>query len=177
MSSAGVGVDIPKSKNLQTAYSGSLYADLGSGLKITDQFSVWLDFNLGLFNSQNDQLTNYSDFTLIEAAFWARYRIFNSDISPYVFIGPGISYNEYRSNQGAIVDYDIDYAYIPINAYEFDFLAEGGIGLEMRVGGGITTFLQGKLTYDFTSSSFAGYGSTDSPTIVMPFELGMIFGI
>ena len=165
------------SKNLKTAYSTGFYADLGSGLKVADSFSVWLDFDLGLYSSQNNALTNNSDFTLIEAALWARYRILDSDISPYIFAGPGISYNEYRSNQGAVIDVNTGYGYIPVNAYEFDFLAEGGLGLDVRMGKGMTAFLQGKLTYDFTSAPFAGYGSADSPVIVMPFELGLIFGI
>ncbi len=177
MSSAGLGIGIPESHGLQTAYGTGFNADLGTGYKVTDQFSLWLDLDLDLFNSKNDSLTNNSNFTVIEAVLWARYRFLESDISPYFFIGPGLSYNEYRSDQGINVDANTGYGYIPINAYEFDLLAEGGLGLEMRVGGGMATFIQGKLTYDFTTAHFAGYGSTDSPNILMPFEIGLLFGI
>jgi hypothetical protein len=176
MSSAGLGIGLPLSEHARTAYTMGIDMDLGSGYKVSDNLSLWLDINLDFLNSQNDNLTNGNNFTIIEAAFWARYRILDTDISPYFFLGPGIAYNEYRSDQGAIYDYNTGYGYIPY-IYEFDFLAEGGLGIEMRLGGGLTSFLQGKVTYDFTSSHFAGYGSTDSPILVMPFELGMIFGI
>lgn len=177
MSSLGLGVGVPASPNLQNAYTVGFDAELGSGLKLTDQFSLWLDFNLDLYNSKNDNLTNGNNFTVIEAAFWARYRLLDSDISPYFFVGPGLSYNEYRSDQGAVVDVNTGYGYIPVNAYEIDFLAEGGFGLDMKLGGSLMAFLQGKLTYDFTSAPFAGYGSTDSPLVLVPFDLGLIFGI
>ena len=168
---------VPLSTNLQSTYSTAFNAGLGSGLKVSDNFSLWLDFNLEIYNSKNNQATHNNDFSLIEAAFWARYRILDSDLSPFFFAGPGISYNEYRSNQGAVLDPNTGYGYIPINSYEFDFLAEGGLGVDLRMAQGMTAYLQGKLTYDFASAAFAGYGSTDSPIIVMPFELGIIFGI
>lgn len=176
MSSAGLGIGVPLSGHTRSAYTTGFDVDLGSGYKVSDNLSFWLDINLDLLNSQNNNATQGNNFTIIEAAFWARYRILDSDLSPFLFIGPGIAYNEYRSNQGAVIDYNTGYGYIPYT-YEFDFLAEGGLGLEMRMGGGLTGFLQGKVTYDFMSSDFAGYGSTDSPIIVMPLELGLIFGI
>lgn len=165
------------SSNLQSTYSAGFNAGLGSGLKVSDNLSFWLDFNLGLYNSKNDPATHNNDFSLIEAVLCARYRVVDSDLSPYLFAGPGVSYNEYRSNQGAVLDPNTGYGYIPVNSYEFDFLAEGGLGLDVRMTKGMAAYFQGKLTYDFTSSSFAGYGSTDSPLIVMPFELGIIFGM
>ncbi len=143
---------------------------------MTGQFSLWLDLNLDLFSSKNDQLTQSNNFTIIEAVFGVRYRLLDSDISPYFFFGPGLSYNEYRSDQGIDIVDDY-YEYIPINAYEFDFLGEGGLGLEMRLDGETAAFLQGKLTYDFTSAHFASFGSTDSPNIVVPVEIGLLFGI
>lgn len=88
-----------------------------------------------------------------------------------------MAYNEYRSNQGAVIDPTTGYGYIPVNAYEFDFLLEGGLGLDVRMDKGMSAYLQGKLTYDFTSPQFAGYGSTDSPLVIMPFEIGIILGI
>jgi hypothetical protein len=177
MSSAGLGMGIARSHGIQSAYGTGFYADLGTGYKVTDKFSIWLDLNLDLFNSKNDTLTNGNNFTVIEAVLWARYRLLDSDISPYFFIGPGLSYNEYRSDGGIVIYDNFGDGYIPVDAYEFDFLAEGGFGLEMRVGGGIAGFIQGKLTYDFTTAHFAGYGSTDSPNIIMPFEIGLLFGI
>ena len=177
LSSIGLGLGIPLSNQLQSTYSAGFNAGLGSGLKIDDQFSVWLNFNLGLYNSRNNQATHDNDFSLIEAAFCARYRILDSDLSPYLFAGPGFSYNEYRSNQGAVLDPGTGYGYIPVNSYEFDFLAEGGLGVDVRMTKGMTAYLQGKLTCDFTSPSFAGYASTDSPILLMPFELGVIFGL
>ena len=114
---------------------------------------------------------------IIEAVFWARYRLLESNISPYVFLGPGLAYNEYRSDGGIIVDTTTYYEYIPIDAIEFDFLAEGGLGLEMRLDKEMAVLLQGKLTYDFTTAHFANFGSTDSPNIVVPIEIGLLFGI
>ncbi len=177
LSSIGLGAGVPLSGNLQTAYSAGFHAGLGTGLKVTDQISLWANFDLGLYNSRNDALTKNSDFTFIEGVLGLRYRFLDSDVSPYLFGGPGIAYNEYRSNQGAVIDPATGYGYIPVNAYEFDFLAEGGVGLDVRMAKGMSAFLQGKMTYDFMSASFAGYGSTDSPLVIMPFEIGIIFGI
>jgi hypothetical protein len=177
MSSAGLGIGLSRSPHLRTAYGTGFYADLGTGYRVTDQFSLWLDLNLDLFDSKNDQLTNGNNFTIVEAVFWARYRFLPSDISPYIFFGPGLSYNEYRSDGGAVIDTYDYYEYIPINTIEFDFLAEGGLGLEVKLDKETAAFLQGKLTYDFTTAHFAGYGSTDSPNIVVPIEIGLLFGI
>ena len=176
MSSMGLGVGLPLSENLGQAYTMGFNADLGSGLKITNAFSLWLDFDLDLYTSKNDGLTHNNNYTMIEGALWARYRFLETDWSPFVFLGPGLSYNEYRSDQGAVYS-PYTGGYIPVNSYEFDVLAEAGLGLEMKLGGGLTSFVQGKITYDFTSGGFAGFGNTDSPIIVSPLELGMIFGI
>ncbi len=177
MSSAGLGIGLPQSPNLRAAFGTGFNADLGTGYKVTSQFSIWLDLDLDLFDSKNDNLTHGNNFTIIEAVFWARYRLLDSDFSPYFFFGPGLSYNEYRSDGGVVIDTNDYYEYIPISAIEFDFLAEGGLGLEMRLGGGMAAFFQGKLSYDFTTAHFAGDGSTDSPNIVVPLEIGLLFGI
>ena len=177
MSSAGLGIGFPQSSNLQTAFGTAFNADLGTGYKLSSQFSLWLDLNLNLFNSRDNNLTHGNNFTIIEAVLWARYRLLASDFSPYVFLGPGLSYNEYRSNGGPIFDTVTYYEYVPINAIEFDFLAEGGLGLEVKLDKETAAFLQGKLYYDFTTAHFAGYGSTDSPNIVVPIEIGLLFGI
>ena len=177
MTTTGLGISIPASGKLQQAYSNGFYFAIGSGYKLTEQFSVWLDLALNLYNSKNDSLTHGNNYTLIEGAFWARYRILRSEVSPYFFAGPGISYNEYRNTGVVLYDPTTGAGYIPINSYEVDFLLEGGLGIDMSLGGGLDTYLQGKLTYSFTSPAFAGYASTDSPIIVVPLELGINFGI
>ena len=48
MSSAAIGVGVPMSQNIQSAYTSGFDADLGTGLKVADRFSVWLDFDLDL---------------------------------------------------------------------------------------------------------------------------------
>lgn len=116
MSLTALGVGVPLSRNIQTAYSSGFNADLGSGYKVSDNFSIWLDIDLDLFGSKNDSLTQSNNFTLIEAALWARCRILDGDFSPYVFAGPGIAYNEYRSDQGPIVNYQYQYSYVPVNS-------------------------------------------------------------
>lgn len=176
LSQIGLGVGVPLSRGLGSAYASAFQVDLGSGLKVSDAFSIWLDLNLGFYNSKNDALTGGNNYTLIEAAFWGRFRLFPSTFSPYLFAGPGLAYNENRSDGALQYDPNTGYAYVPVNAYEIDLIAEGGLGLDLKMGGGTDVFLQGKLTCDFTSSHFAGYASTDSPVMVMPLEAGVIFG-
>jgi hypothetical protein len=177
MSSIGLGIGIPMSRNLNKAYAPGFNFNLGSGYKITGQFSLWFDLNVALYSSKSNTLTGGNNYTMIGATFLARYRFLESDLSPYLFTGPGLAYNENRSN--GVLQYNpaTGYAYVPINAYEFDLLAEGGLGLGIRLGGGSEAFLQGKWTYDFTSPHFAGFASTDSPIIVMPLEMGLLFGL
>lgn len=177
ISSIGLGIGIPMSKNINKAYAPGFNFDLGSAYKITSQFSLWFDLDVDLYSSKNNTLTRGNNYTMIEAAFWARYRFLESDLSPYIFAGPGLAYNENRSNGVLQYDPTTGYAYVPINAYEFDLLAEGGLGLGLKLGGGAEAFLQGKWAYDFTSPHFAGYASTDSPIIVLPLEMGLLFGL
>jgi hypothetical protein len=177
MSLTGIGIGLPISSNLGKAYSLGFNVELGAGYKVTDQFSLWIDVDLDLLNSKNDVLTNNNNFTLGEAAFWVKYRILTSDLSPTIFFGPGLSYNENRSNSVLLYDQNTGYESVPVNAYEFDFLVEGGLGLDLKMVEGIHAFLQGKMTYDFTSVHFAGFASTDSPIVVVPLEAGVLFGI
>jgi len=144
---------------------------------LTEQFSIWLDLNLDLYSSKNDGLTGGNNYTLINAALWGRYRILETDLSPYLFAGPGLAYNEYRSNVAFQYDPTTGYGNIPVNASEVGFLAEGGLGIDLRLGGGLDSYLQGKLTYSFITPHFAGFGYTDSPIVVVPLELGILFGI
>jgi Outer membrane protein beta-barrel domain len=177
MTTTGIGIGIPASTHLQQAYSTGFNIAIGSGYKLTEQLSLWLDLGLNLYNSKNDSLTNGNNYTLIEGAFWIRYRFLDSGVSPYILAGPGLAYNEFRNNNVVLYDPTTGYGYIPINSSEVDFLMEGGLGIDMRLGEGIDTYLQGKLTYIFTSPNFTGYASPDNPIIVVPLELGIIFGI
>lgn len=177
MSLTGIGIGLPISSNLGNAYSLGFNVELGVGYKVTDQISLWIDVDLDLFNSKNNALTGGNNFTLAEAAFWVKYRILTSDLSPTIFFGPGLSYNENRSNSVLLYDQNTGYESVPVNAYEFDFLVEGGLGLDLKMVEGIHAFLQGKLTYDFTSAHFAGFASTDSPLVAVPLEAGILFGI
>jgi hypothetical protein len=176
MSLTGLGIGLPAA-HLGNAYGTAFEAELGSGLKISHSFSIWLDVNLGFFGSRNDTLTGGNNYTMIEAAFWGRYRFLSGDFSPYLFAGPGVAYNENRSNGSAQYDPNTGVAYIPINAFEVDFLVEGGLGFDLALGEGLDLFLQGKLTYDFSSSNFAAYAATDSPILVVPVETGILFGL
>ena len=177
MSLTGIGMGFPLSPNLGRAYSPGFYINLGTGLRVTDQFSLWISLDLDTFNSSNDSLTGSNNFTLIDAAFWARYRILPSGLSPYLFMGPGVSYNENRNNKGPLYNPATYYAYIPVNAYEVDLLLEGGLGLDLRIAEGFHAFLQTKVSCDFTSSQFAGYAFNDSPLWVMPLEIGVLVGM
>lgn len=173
----GLGVGIPLSPHLTSAYSAAFNLNLGAGVRVSDQWTFWLDVALALYGSKNDHLTQGNNFNLINAALWARYRLLDSDFSPFVLGGPGLAYNENRSNNTEIYDPSTGDGYIPINGYEVDLMAEGGAGLDLRMGEGASVFLQARVAYDFTSPRFAGFASTDNPLVVMPIEIGMIFGI
>jgi hypothetical protein len=176
MSLMGLGLDIPASAHIQKGYALGFDLNLGSGYRLDNQWSLWLNLSLGQFSSRNDTLTQDNNFMMIEAAFWARYRITNGDFSPYFFAGPGMAYNENRNNQAAQYDPTTGNYYVPIDQYEVDFLTEGGLGLDLRAGDGFHIFLQGKIICDFTSPHFASYASMDSPVLLAPLELGVLFG-
>lgn len=173
----GMGVGIPLSPRLASAYTNAFNLNLGAGVRASSRWTFWLDLSLALYGSRNDQLTGGNNLNLINAALWARWRILDSDLSPYLLAGPGLAYNENRSNNTEIYDPTTGNGYVPINRYEVGFLAEGGAGLDLRIGEGASVFLQARMAYDFTSSSFAIFAYTDSPIKVMPIEIGMIFGI
>jgi hypothetical protein len=176
MSLLGVGADIPASSNIQKGYAVGFDLDLGTGYRLDDRWSLWINLELGQFTSRNDALTQNNNFLMIEAAFWARYRITGDDFSPYLFAGPGLAYNENRNNQAALYDPVTGYYNVPVNQSEVDFVAEGGLGLDLKTGEGFHVFLQGKVISDFTSPHFAHYASTDSPIVLVPVELGVLFG-
>ncbi len=176
MSLLGIGLDIPASAHIQKAYALGFDLNLGTGYRLDSQWSLWLNLALGQFSSRNDTLTQNNNFMMIEAAFWARYRILGGDFSPYLFAGPGLAYNENRNDQAAQYDPVTGNSYVPIDQYEVDFLAEGGLGFDLRAGDGFHVFLQGKIIYDFTSPHFESYASMDSPVLLVPVELGVLFG-
>jgi tetratricopeptide (TPR) repeat protein len=198
-----LGAVFPISPNLQSAYEPFITLDLGLGYKITKDFSFCLDFGGAFTGSQNSTVgnTNINTFDILYAAFWARYRIPTGlGIDPYFFIGPGITHNEYSysapgDNDNNYVDYGTSMRPAPHlyhskdqsqgsnssnndNSYtigtETDFLMEGGLGFEVRVSTNKLIYLQGKLTYDYTSPYFANLGSTDSPIVAVPAEFGLI---
>ncbi len=177
LSMTGVGIGIPLSPRLASAYTNAFNLNLGTGIRLSTQWTFWLDLSLALYGSKNDPLTGGNNLNLINAALWARYRLLDSDLSPYLFGGPGLAYNENRSNNTEIYDPSTGNGSVPINAYEVDLLAEGGAGLDLKIGEGASVFLQARVAYDFTSGHFAGFAYTDSPIKVMPIEIGMIFGI
>ncbi len=176
VSSTGLGIGLPGSGNIQKAYGPAFAFDLGSGYLLSNRLSLWLNVGLDQFSSKNDSLTNGNNYMVIGAAFLIRARLLLSDFSPYFFLGPGLAYNENRSDNTIQYDSNTGYSNVPINSYEFDFLAEGGLGFQLKAGEGIDLYLEGKLIYDFASSHFAGTASTDSPDILIPLEMGVIFG-
>jgi hypothetical protein len=176
MSLIGLGLDIPGSSHFDQAYALGFDLDLGTGYRLDDQWSLWVNLSLGQFDSKNDTLTQNNNFMIIEAALWLKFRLIDADFSPYFFLGPGLAYGENRSNQAIQYDPVTGFYDIPVNEYEIDWLAEAGAGLDLRVGDGIHFYLQGRLISDFVSPSFAAYASKDSPVLLIPVEFGMLFG-
>jgi hypothetical protein len=176
MSLEDLGVGIPSSGNLRSAYGAAFNADVGTGYKLSDQLSLWFDVGLDTFGANNSTPSGTSNFTMINASFSMKYRFLTGGLNPYIFFGPGLAYNEIRGNT---LQYDPtdEYLYIPVTAYEFDFFAQGGIGMEIGVGGGLDLFLQAKVIGDFVSSSFAGNAFVDTPTLATQVELGTLFGL
>lgn len=135
-----------------------------------------MDLDLNQFTSKNDTLTHNNNLMVVSAALLLRYRVIQTDLYPYFFAGPGITYNEYRSNKTAQLDETYDILYIPINSDEVDFLTEGGLGIALAVGEGANLFIQGKCSIDFTSIRFANFSSMESPILIIPIEMGILVG-
>ncbi len=172
----GLGASIPLSSHFQRAYATGFSLDLGEGYQFTDLFSGWLMVNIEPFNSKNDALTGGENFNLIDAALLAKVNLTSSGVSPYLFAGPGVAYNETRSNTAVVYDDYGDY-YLPISSYEVDLMAVGGAGIDLKAAEGFKVFLQGKVVVDLTSSGFAYSSASDSPLILIPIQIGVIFGI
>jgi hypothetical protein len=176
LSSIGLGAALPMSANLRANYSLGLNVSLGTGYQLTDRLSAWADVDFDYFGASPNSIESSNGYTIVGLALWLRYCPFGTNLRPYLFAGPGLAYNEVRSTGTAVYDYYTGLFYYPINAYEFDFTAEGGLGLEYKVSDGLRLFLQGKITYDFTSENFAGNALTDSPAFFIPIQTGIIFG-
>lgn len=177
MSLTGLGVAIPASANFKSAYDVGFGVDLGTGYRLSNQFSLWLDLGLTAYGSYINTATVDISYTIIDAALLARYQPITSVLSPYVFAGPGLAYNEVRNVDNTVLDTALGYFYIPVSAYEFDLLLEGGAGVELGLGQGAAFFLEGKVLCDIPSSSFANNISIDNQTLAIQVELGTLFGL
>ena len=173
LSLISVGAGIPLSSHLQEAYSTAFHLGLGMGLKVSDPLSLWIDFNLDQFNNKNAGLTNNNNYMLIGLAGIVRYRILTGPLSPFVLLGPGLTYNEDRSTI-PLVDTTYQTVTVPINGSEVDFLLEGGLGLSFKALNGMEIFVQGRGLWAMTSPRFANVAYTDSPVNLFPLETGLI---
>ncbi|HVM33379.1 MAG TPA: hypothetical protein VMU88_09620 [bacterium] len=176
MSSLGIGVGIPAGAEFPKAYGLGFDLQLGSGYRLDDHWSLWLDFSLGQFGSRNDTLSQNNNFMMVEAALGLKYRLTDESFSPFLFAGPGLAYGENRSNQAVQYDPGTGSYDIPINRYEVDAVVEGGLGIDLRVADALHFYLQGRVVCDFISEDFAAYASKDSPLVLVPVELGILFG-
>jgi hypothetical protein len=173
LSLISVGAGIPQSPNLQEAYNTSFHLGLGVGLRVSAPLSLWLDFSLDQSNNKNASLTHNNNYMLIGLAGLTRWRFLSSDFSPFVFLGPGLAYNENRSTI-PVVDTTYNTVTVPISGYEFDFLMEGGLGFGFEALNGLEVFLQGRVLLDLTSTRFEAVGDTDSPVKLIPVEAGVV---
>ena len=173
-SSMALGGVFPLSGELQGNYPLGFNGSLGSGYQVSKYFSGWIVVDFDHFTPRGTQSTQYN---IVGLALWAKLNFTDSDLSPYVFLGPGASYNEIRSNTAQGYDYYTGEIYFPVNAYEFDFMTEGGLGLDVKLSDGFRLFLQGKMTVDFLSRNFAGNVLGDSPSILIPVQLGVDLGL
>jgi hypothetical protein len=146
---------------------------VGTGYKLSDQFSAWLDVVFHTFGAKSGAI----NYTLIDLTLSARYRLTSSAFSPYLFAGPGLAYNENRSTTTTSYDVYTGYPYFLVNSSEVDFLAAGGLGMEFRLEDGMNVYLQSKLMVDFTSVNFAQSAFTDSPILYVPIQAGVFFGL
>lgn len=173
LSQISVGAGIPQSPNLQAAYATAFHLGLGVGLRVSAPLSLWLDCDIDQFNEKNSSLTNNNNYLFVGFAGLGRWRFLTSDFSPFLFLGPGMAYNENRST---IPTYDSSYdiVTVPVSGSEVDFLAEGGAGVGYEAMNGLELFLQGRMLWDLTSPHFAGIAYTDSPVKLIPVEGGVV---
>ena len=172
-SSMALGVVIPGSAGLQSNYPLGFSGSLGSGYQFTRQFSGWIQFDFDHFTPRGTGETQYN---IVCLALLAKWNLTDSSLSPYVFMGPGGSYNEVRSNTAAGYDDYTGQYYFPVNQYEIDLVAEGGLGLSLRLSDSFRLFLQGKMTVNFISPSFAANVLGDSPSFLIPVQTGVELG-
>jgi hypothetical protein len=173
LSLISIGAGVPLSPKIQEAYSAPFHLGLGLGWRASNHFSIWLDFTLDQFNNKNSQLTNDNNYMLIVFAGLVRYRLLRSPFSPFLFLGPGLAYNEDRSTIPQ-VDTTLGIVTVPITSSEVDFLLEGGAGVSFEALNGLEIFIQGRGVWDTASSQFAKTAYTDSPVILLPLEAGVV---
>jgi hypothetical protein len=177
LSRTGLGLAVPASPSLQSNYSLGFGADVGTGYRLSDRLSLWLDFGLSAFNAKNPTAAVNNNYTLICAALSLKYRLATSGLAPYLFAGPGLAYNESRNVNNPQYDEYTGILYIPVTAYEFDPVLQGGAGLELDLGDGAAFYLQGKVLCDYLSPSFAADVEADNQTLCWQLELGTLFGL
>ena len=173
-SSMALGGVFPQSAGLQSNYPLGFNASLGSGYQFSDLLSEWIILDFDHLSPRGAQGTQYN---IVGLALWTKVNLTDSAISPFVFLGPGLAYNEIRSNTASGYDYYAGQFYFPVNAYEVDFLAETGIGLEWKLAETFRLFLEGKVTLNFLSSSFAPKALADSPSVLIPLQMGVNLGL
>jgi len=172
-----LGVALPLSPNMSRYYGIGFNVDICSGYQFSDNFSGLLDVGIDHFDSRNAALTGDNNLTMVALSFLARYTLNGTGLSPYVFLGPGAVYNENRSNNTDGYDPYTNNFNFPVNGYNVNFLAEGGLGLEYHSADGFALFLQSKLICDFVTADFAAKTFTDSPNLLWPIQLGFSLGI
>jgi hypothetical protein len=167
----GFGLVIPKGGSLlDQNYEGDFGGNLGVGFRVADPLSILLVIDGGGYNPRVNSLSNgtysYSqtNFELI-----GKWRMGMGNFRPYLYAGPGFSTNTYNLN--------FTYNGLAANASynESDFVAEGGLGFEIRFVPGFNFFVQGGVAYDLTSANLKNYG-VDSPIVTYPIMFGILMG-
>ena len=167
----GFGSSIPESGSqlLKKYGTGSAFS-LGFGVKLTNSFAVLWVLDAGEFDGNNDPVNTSSQFFIGDTALLGKLRFATGDFRPYVYAGPGFEFNSYNFN----------FTYNGLSATaslsETDFMAEGGVRLEVQVVPSLFLFIQGGVDYDLTSQGFAGIVSTDNPSVYFPVLGGIVWG-
>jgi hypothetical protein len=164
----GLGGAPNLSKELANNYETGFAFDFGLGHRFSQQFSLLLDCD-GTISQATNNASN-ADLTLsnLNFALLAKFRLTEKGLRPYVFFGPGLGGNSssltYSSNGLNGKD----------TISQGDFLAEGGLGIEVPILKYMYVFAQGKVVYNFENTNFASFSGTDNNSVYLPIEIGLV---
>jgi|GEM_PF-4656268 len=167
--SLGLGGAPDISNDLCRTYTPAFTFNFAFGYRFSPQFSLLLDFDGGVFGLNHEPSDGDQTLLNFNLALLAKLRLSPTGVRPYLFAGPGLGiYNlNFRFSYNGLEGND--------SLQDANFMAEGGLGVEIPLAHFIDLYLQSRAVVQFTNSNFVAVSGIDNETVYLPIEVGITF--